>query len=88
MFIILVYDANEKRVQKFHKVCKKYLTWVQKSVFEGEISEANLRILIDQLKEIMDIKEDSILIYKFRTKKYYDRETIGISKPSHEDLFI
>ncbi|GAB6072085.1 CRISPR-associated endonuclease Cas2 [Venenivibrio stagnispumantis] len=88
MFVILVYDANEKRVQKFHKICKKYLTWVQNSVFEGEISEANLRILIDELEEIMDIKEDSILIYKFRTKKYYDRETIGIPKPSHEDLFI
>jgi len=88
MFIILVYDANEKRVQKFHKICKKYLTWVQKSVFEGEITSAKYRILIDELKEIMDEKEDSILVYKFRTKKYYKRETIGIPKPSHEDIFF
>ncbi len=88
MFVILVYDANEKRVQKFHKICKKYLTWVQNSVFEEEISEANLRILKDELKDIMEENEDSILIYKFRTKKYYDREMIGIPKPSHEDLFF
>ena len=88
MFIILVYDANEKRVQKFHKTCKKYLTWVQKSVFEGEITDANLRLLKDELKEIMDDKEDSVLIYKFRTKKYYERESIGVKKPSHEDMFF
>lgn len=88
MFIILVYDANEKRVQKFHKVCKKYLTWVQNSVFEGEISEAQYRMLIDELKEIMEEKEDSVLVYKFRTKKYYERESIGVEKPSHEDIFF
>ncbi len=88
MFIILVYDVNEKKVSKFHKICKKYLTWVQNSVFEGEITEANLRILIDELKTIMDEDYDSIIVYKFRTKKYYARETIGIPKPSHEDIFF
>lgn len=88
MFVILVYDANEKRVQKFHRICKKYLTWVQNSVFEGNITEAKLRILIDELKEIMNEQEDSILIYKFRVKKYYERESIGILKPSSEDLFF
>jgi CRISPR-associated protein Cas2 len=88
MFIILVYDVNEKRVQKYHKICKKYLTWVQNSVFEGEITEANLRILKDELKKIMIEEEDSVVIYKFRTKKYYDREMIGIPKPSSEDIFF
>ncbi|WP_297889768.1 CRISPR-associated endonuclease Cas2 [Sulfurihydrogenibium sp.] len=88
MFVILVYDANEKRVQKFHKICKKYLIHVQNSVFEGEISEANYRLLVDELKEIMNKDEDSILIYKFRTKKYYEREELGIKKPSHEDIFF
>jgi CRISPR-associated protein Cas2 len=88
MFIILVYDANEKRVSKFHKICKKYLTHVQNSVFEGEITEATYRILLDELKDIMVEEEDSLLIYKFRTKKYYEREGFGIPKPSHEDIFF
>ncbi len=88
MFIILVYDVNEKIVSKFHKTCKKYLTWVQNSVFEGEITEANYRILIDELRKFMDDSRDSLLVYKFRTKKYYEREEIGIAKPSHEDLFF
>jgi CRISPR-associated protein, Cas2 family len=81
MFVILVYDIGEKRVQNVHKVCKKYLTWVQKSVFEGEITEANLLRLINE-------SQDSVLIYKFRTKAYYERQEIGIPKPSHEDFIL
>ena len=88
MFVILVYDVKEERVQKALKICRKYLTWVQNSVFEGEITEAKLRILKDELKEILDEDYDSVIIYKFRTKQYYEHETIGIDKPSHEDFFF
>ncbi len=88
MFVILVYDVNTKRVNKVHKLCKKYLTWVQNSVFEGEISEASLEILKEKLDKVLRREEDSILIYKFRTKKYYQREFIGIKKPSHEEFMF
>ena len=88
MFVILVYDIKEERVAKVLKICRKYLTWVQRSVFEGEITEAKLRILKDELKRVIDENYDSVIIYKFRTKHYYERETIGIEKPSHEDFII
>jgi len=88
VFVILVYDFKEERVQKALKICRKYLTWVQNSVFEGEITEARLRMLKDELKGIMDETYDSVIIYKFRTKHFYERETLGIDKPSHEDFFI
>lgn len=88
MFVILVYDFKEERVQKALKICRKYLTWVQNSVFEGEITEAKLRMLKDELKGIMDETYDSVIIYKFRTKHFYERETLGIDKPSHGDFFI
>jgi len=88
MFVILVYDANEKRVQKFHKKCKKYLTHVQNSVFEGEITDADLRKLIDELREVLEEIEDSVLIYKFRTRKYFERESIGIKKPSSDEFIV
>ena len=70
MFVILVYDVGEKRVQNAHKVCKKYLTWVQNSVFEGEITDANLLRLINEIKKVIDESQDSVLIYKFRTKAF------------------
>jgi len=88
MFVILVYDVKEERVAKALKICRKYLTWVQNSVFEGEISEAKLRILKDELRNLIDETYDSIIIYKFRTKHYYTRETLGVFKPSHEDIIF
>ena len=34
MFVIVTYDVSSKRVVKVMKTCRKYLTHVQKSVFE------------------------------------------------------
>lgn len=80
MFVIMVYDVSEKRVQKVLKTSRKYLYWVQNSVFEGEITEANYVKLKAELKKIIDEKSDSILFYTFRTTKYSSRENIGIVK--------
>jgi CRISPR-associated protein Cas2 len=80
MFVILVYDINQKRVAKVLKTCRGYLNWVQNSVFEGEISEANLKKLKMKLTKMIDKEEDSIIIYNLRTTKYSSREIIGIEK--------
>jgi len=88
MFVILVYDVSTERVQKVHKVCKKYLTWVQNSVFEGEITKANLRLLKEEIRQVIDESTDSVVIYKFRTKAYYKRESIGKEAPSSEDFIF
>lgn len=34
-YYIVVYDINEKRVAKVHKILRAYLQWRQRSVFEG-----------------------------------------------------
>jgi len=80
MFVILVYDISERRVSKALKICRKYLNWVQNSVFEGEISESKLERLKYELKRMMNLEEDSVIIYTFRTTKYSNREIIGIEK--------
>ena len=46
MYVILVYDIKSdeggaKALNKTFKICKKYLTHIQNSVFEGELSEWN-----------------------------------------------
>ncbi|WP_101494345.1 CRISPR-associated endonuclease Cas2 [Sulfobacillus thermosulfidooxidans] len=43
MFVILVYDAGVKRDPKILKTCRKYLNWIQNSVFEGELTEGKLK---------------------------------------------
>uniref|UniRef100_A0A7C4YC46 CRISPR-associated endoribonuclease Cas2 n=1 Tax=candidate division WOR-3 bacterium TaxID=2052148 RepID=A0A7C4YC46_UNCW3 len=84
MKVIIVYDINEKRVSKVLKTCRKYLYWVQNSVFEGEISPARLEKLKLELKKIIKEEEDSIIIYKFRSEWYTERESMGLKKGGEE----
>ncbi|RKD31279.1 CRISPR-associated endonuclease Cas2 [Thermohalobacter berrensis] len=86
MFVILVYDVGVKRVNKVLKTCRRYLHWVQNSVLEGDITEANLIKLKTELKSIINDNEDSVIIYKFRTKKYHNIETLGIKKGGEENI--
>ena len=77
MYIILVYDIGEKRVGKMLKLCRKYLNWIQNSVFEGEITEVKLEEL--KIKASLIIKEetDSIIIFKSRQEIWLDKELLG-----------
>jgi len=84
MNVILVYDVNVKRVAKVLKTCRKYLYWVQNSVFEGEISPAKLEKLKMELSKIIEPEEDSVIIYTFRGSWYTNREIIGLKKGGDE----
>ena len=81
MFVILYYDVNQKRCNKMLKLCRKYLEWVQNSVFEGEITLARLEKLKSEINEIL-VKEDgdSVIIYSFRSLLYSKREVLGNDK--------
>ena len=81
MFVILFYDINQKRCGKALKICRKYLKWVQNSVFEGEISDSGYANLVFELNKIVRIEDnDSIIAYKFRKMKYYERKVYGVDK--------
>ena len=77
MFIILVYDVNIKRVAKVNKICKKYLCPIQKSVFEGDITEKKFRMLEGELERVIDAEVDSICIYQLESMKYTYKVQIG-----------
>lgn len=85
MYVLLVYDICEKRVNKVLKISRKYLDWVQNSVFEGEISKPNLEKLKSALKGIIEDKEDSVRIYEFRVKVSMKLEILGIDKKGVSD---
>jgi CRISPR-associated protein Cas2 len=80
MWIILTYDIEEKRVQAIRKICLPYLKWLQNSVFIGDITKANLSILISKLKSKISEEKDSIQIFVLRDENLANRITIGISK--------
>lgn len=67
-------------IGKALKTCRKYLTWIQNSVFEGEISVGNLKKLKAELKRIMDAEYDSAIIYTFQSLKYSEKEIMGCER--------
>ena len=88
IYYILTYDiASPKRLPKALKKCRKYLNWVQNSVFEGELTSAQMERLISEMKEVIDKKEDSILIYTARTPEVINREIIGVDKNELTNFF-
>jgi CRISPR-associated protein Cas2 len=86
MYIILVYDIGEKRVGKMLKLCRRYLNWIQNSVFEGELSEVKLKELLFESKRIMKMDCDSIIIFKSRQEKWLDKQVIGMEKNNLDNL--
>ena len=42
MYIILVYDIQVQRVAKVCKYLRQHLNWIQNSVFEGQLTKAQL----------------------------------------------
>ena len=85
MYIILVYDiasanGGEKRVVKMLKHCRKYLNWIQNSVFEGEITDVKLKEMLFIARKIMDEETDSIIIFKSRDERWLDKEVIGVER--------
>ena len=77
MYCLIVYDIEEKRVAKVHKFLKKHLHWVQNSVFEGELTEAQLEKVKVGLQAITDAELDSILLYTARDQRWLSKEIIG-----------
>lgn len=87
MYVILVYDVNVNRVNKVLKTARRYLTWVQNSVLEGELTEATYRALKNDLTRIIDPEEDSVLFYILGSTKYTKRELLGIKKGGEEWIY-
>jgi CRISPR-associated protein Cas2 len=84
IYVILVYDVCEKRTVKILKLCRKYLNWVQNSVFEGEITKAGLKKLKMEINQVIVPREDSVIVYTLRNTMYSHREIIGLCKGGGE----
>lgn len=82
----MVYDIGEKRVNKILKIGRKYLTWMQNSLLEGEITEAKFTKLKMEVRDKTIKEEDSVIWYVLQNKKNLKKETYGLQKGS--DHFI
>ena len=80
MFVIGVYDIGEKRVTKVKKLFDQFLFWTQNSVFEGELSKAQLAEFKMRLEKIIDKRYDSIIFYIIGNKKWVTRDVVGVDR--------
>jgi len=91
-YVFLMYDiadeeseAGKNRVAKVFKICKKYLSHHQKSVFRGEITPSNLIKLKKELQNVIDKNLDLITIIKLKNQNSFAEENFG---KKEDDLFI
>lgn len=82
MYVILMYDIGEKRVGKMLRLCRKYLNWIQNSVFEGELSDVKLKELKILAGEIMKKEEGSLIIFSNRQSNWMEKDIIGKERGS------
>ena len=82
MFVLMFYDVGEKRVAKVLKTARRYLTWIQNSVLEGELTPATLAALKTDVRKVLDLEYDSVLFYVWRTERYMSREVMGVERGS------
>lgn len=82
MYVIIVYDISLENkgarvLNRVFKICKKYLTHVQLSVFEGELTPAKLAKLKAELNQYIRDELDSIIIFTNQRSEWLKKEYLG-----------
>lgn len=83
MYILVTYDVDTttkegaRRLRCVAKACMNYGQRVQNSVFECDVTEAQLCILKDIIRNLIDAKIDSVRIYYLNKNNARRVETFG-----------
>ena len=94
MYVILVYDINlenkegQKVLRNVFKTCKKYLVHIQNSVFEGELLESQAIKLKSELDTYIRQNKDSVILFKSRSKRWMEKEFLGMIEDDKTDNFL
>jgi CRISPR-associated protein Cas2 len=88
MYLIMVYDVGVDRVTKVLKTGRKYLTHVQNSVLEGEITPNKFSRLQKELGEIIDKHHDTVMFYSFHSDKVLNKKRLGIATTDPNDTIL
>ncbi len=86
MYVIMAYDVNVERVVKVLKVGRRYLTWVQNSVLEGELTPAQFEYLKADLRKVINPNEDAVRFYIIKRDACLAKEFLGTSKNEPDQI--
>lgn len=85
-YVIIVYDVQADRTPKFLRYLRRYLTHVQNSVFEGELTEGTLEEVKTTLESMVETGE-SVMVYRMASEKYVNRFVFG-DDPMDDQQFL
>jgi len=80
VYLIVVYDVAEERVNKVNKFLKRYLYWIQNSVFEGQVSRPLFEEIKSGLSQIIDDDYDAIYFFKIKNPNAVEKEVMGTER--------
>jgi CRISPR-associated protein Cas2 len=86
MYTVVVYDTAVQRNPMILRTCRQYLHHVQRSVFEGELSEAQLRRFRTAVEKVIDASYDHVLVYTFPPGTTAHRQEWGRVDPGPSDI--
>lgn len=86
MHVVVVYDTASERNPQILRTCRQYLHHVQRSVFEGQLSQAQLRRFQDAVTTVLDLTYDSVIVYTFPPGAVPQRLAWGATEPEPTDI--
>ncbi len=78
MYIILCYDVGSERVGRMRKTALKYLHPVQRSVFEGNLSDSTMLRMKREIAGIIEPEADAVVLYCCVAAHDVVKEQIGV----------
>ena len=85
MDVVLTYDVADtdgkgaRRLRRLAKVCERYGERVQLSVFECRLSPTRLARMLNEIRDVVDLRQDSVIVYRLPGRMDDIRERIGRS---------
>ncbi len=86
MYVVVTYDVEQARVQKVCAFLRRYLSWVQNSVFEGEITEGQYVEMLSGLRKIIRSEYDSVYVFQWPAEKLMRKQVLGQERGRREWL--
>jgi CRISPR-associated protein Cas2 len=87
MYDIMMDKGGAKVQINVFKICKRYLTHIQMSVFEGNLTALNLMKLKKELDNYIRNNQDSLIIFKSRDEKWLTKEFLGKKDDKTSNFF-
>ena len=86
VYVVIVYDVRADRTRILLKFLRRYLTHVQNSVFEGQVTEGDLERIRNGIEERLEPGESTI-VYELSSEKLLDRTVFG-EDPTEDQRFL